>query len=115
MGFGYKFCEIYLKSENSYSPEAHAWLRRVRVCLMEEFASADQQNRSRTCRLVRSESFRSHVGCYVETGFCDLKSKDVLQVFWAMKSSARHLEIYQDAQGIVRACAAFGKPVPALW
>lgn len=115
VGFGHKFCKIYLDTEKNYSEEANGWLRRVRVCLMEEFANADQQNRSRTCDQVKAESFRSHVGCYVETGFCDLKASDVFQIFWAMKSSAKHIEIFQDAKGIAKACAAAGKPIPALW
>lgn len=115
VGFGHKFCQIYLDTENNYSQEAHGWLRRVRVCLMQEFEKADEQNRSRSCDMVKSESFRSHVGCYVDTGFCDLKAYDVFQIFWAMKSSAKHIEIFQDAQGIAKACAAVGKPVPTFW
>jgi hypothetical protein len=112
IGFGFKFCQIYLHSEKNYSPAAHAWLRRVRVCLMEEFAKTDAENPGRTCGEIKSEGFGSHVGCYVKTGFCELSGVDYLQIFWAMRSSMIHAEIYEDAYGVAKVCAQRGHDLP---
>ncbi|MBS1971023.1 MAG: hypothetical protein JSU04_11985 [Bdellovibrionales bacterium] len=115
VGFGFKFCQIYLHSEKNYSPAAHTWLRRVRVCLMEEFAKADIENSRRTCSEIKGDGFESHAGCYVKTGFCELSGADYLQIFWAMKSSAIHAEIFKDAHSVAKACAHRGNPVPAFF
>jgi hypothetical protein len=105
LGFGFKFCQVYLQTQQNYSPAAHAWLQRVRVCLMNEFTKEEAENPSRTCREIKSQSFHSHVGCYVRTGFCELTGMDHLRIFWAMRSSFHHLEILRDAQGIAKGCA----------
>lgn len=112
LGFGFKFCQIYLDSEQNYSPAAYQWLRRVRVCLMQQYAQVESHSTQRSCGEIKADSFHSHVGCYVDTGFCELSGLDYIQIFWAMKSSARHAEIYKDAQGIFKACAFRKGPSP---
>jgi len=116
IGFGFKFCQIYLNGEKSYSPKAHEWLRKVRICLMEKFNETEKEtNGVRTCGAIKSDSFHSHVGCYVKTGFCELSLKDKAQIFWAMRSSLIHTEIYQDAIGVSKACDQRNPaPVPAF-
>lgn len=115
VGFGFKFCQIYLDRENHYSPAAHAWLRRVRVCLMEEFAKTDLEHPGRTCSAVKSDGFGSHAGCYVKTGFCELSGVDYIQIFWAMKSSVIHAEIFKDARSVAKACAQRGFHAPEIF
>lgn len=110
IGFGFKFCQIFLNSEQNYSQPAHEWLRRVRVCLMNDF---ERPNDTRNCGQIKSDSFGSHVGCYVQTGFCELNAFDKMQIFWAMRASAVHPEIYSDADGVLKACAEKSKTTPS--
>lgn len=105
LGFGFKFCQVFLNTEHRYSPEAHLWLRQVRVCLMETYVEAQSAQPQRTCGEIKSQSFRSHVGCYEETGFCELRTQDQMKIFWALRESVIYPEVYQDAQAVLRTCA----------
>lgn len=109
LGFGFKFCQIFLNTEDSYSPEAHAWLRRVRVCLMEAFVEANdhaEEGTVRTCKVIKTDGFDSHLGCYVKTGFCDLSTWDQFKISWQMRNSFIHPEVVADGLSVLKACAS---------
>lgn len=111
LGFGFKICQIFLHSEQEYSSPARQWLRQVRVCLMEEFQKANDSG-PRICQDIKRDSFRSHVGCYVSTGFCELSAHDQAQIFWPMRSSLIYSEVLQDIYSIAQICASRIKPNP---
>lgn len=77
--FANRYCERYrLVSEPEASPEAQAWLRRVRRCLI---LALDEKDQSNNCESIEQNGFDSHPSCYVQTGFCDLSPADWLLVF----------------------------------
>ncbi|HEY8270300.1 MAG TPA: hypothetical protein VIG33_05385 [Pseudobdellovibrionaceae bacterium] len=104
LGFGFKICQIFLNSEQNYSTEARNWLRKVRVCLMQEFPEADDSV-TRTCGEIKTTSFHSHVGCYISTGFCELSIAEQMQIFWPMRGSLIYTEVLRDAYSIAQVCA----------
>ncbi len=59
---------------------------------------------ARTCGEIKKKSFSSHVDCYVSTGFCDLSAKDKLQIFWPMRTSFVHPEVFSDAYSVAQIC-----------
>jgi hypothetical protein len=105
LGFGFRFCQVFLNTEKSYSPEAQTWLRKVRVCLMKKFQEANAYE-ERTCREIKTISFRSHVGCYVSTGYCHLKANDKFQIFWALRTSLIYPEVFHDAYAVTQVCSS---------
>jgi hypothetical protein len=111
LAFGHKFCQEFLNTENDYSPEAHEWLRRVRVCLMNQLQEITSQD-SLTCKDLKSEGFHSHAGCYVSTGFCELSPQDQTRIAWAEKKSFIHHEVIGDAFRVNNLCAIKKGPPP---
>lgn len=104
LGYGFKFCQVFLNTEREYSLPAKSWLRRVRVCLMESFKRVNGDTH-KTCRKVKNDSFRSHIGCYKRTGFCDLRSSDRLQIIWALRNSVIYPEAIRDGLAVMETCA----------
>jgi hypothetical protein len=85
VGFGYHYCNAFrLVTEAHVSPEAQAWLVRVRRCLIESMDSAPFEG---DCDAVRTQAYASHEACYVETGFCDLSVGDWLRVLNTVRLS----------------------------
>lgn len=86
--FGLKNCENFLEKEEEMSPSAQAWMPRVRLCLQAELfqitdqvqADAPIWSSAKTCKKIKKEAFKSHVDCYVETGFCELSWSDRLKI-----------------------------------
>ncbi|WP_413288519.1 hypothetical protein [Bdellovibrio sp. HCB337] len=105
LGFGFKFCQIFLDTEQTYSVDAHAWLRRVRVCLMDSMNELSE-NGPRSCKQIKDEGFRSHLGCYVDTGFCELSFADQWVISWSMRTSFVHPEVIRDGVAVMQACSS---------
>jgi hypothetical protein len=78
MRFAHRYCLRYrLVSEPEGSPEAQAWLKRIRRCLVEVI---DRDVPGDDCDTMRQRGFDSHPECYVSTGFCDLSVSDWMLV-----------------------------------
>jgi hypothetical protein len=112
LAFGHKFCQEFLSTEQNYSPEAHAWLRRVRVCLMNKLQEITEQD-GLTCKDIKRDGFRSHADCYVTTGFCELSPRDQGKIAWAERRSFLHREVIMDAIRVNHLCAVKKAPIPA--
>lgn len=105
LGFGFKFCQAFLHSETQYSPKAQDWLRQVRVCLMKASLEVNSSE-TKTCGQVKKDSFRSHLGCYRDTGFCDLSKRDKLKILWTLRSSFVHREALRQAYLVTQECSS---------
>lgn len=113
VGFGFKFCQLFLNTEKNYSNEAYGWLRRVRVCLMDSMNEIVSRGR-KSCDQIKDEGFRSHLGCYIDTGFCDLSLRDQWKISWAMRTSFIHREVIRDGLSVMQACASNIRTEPNL-
>jgi len=78
IGFGYKYCTKFSKYINKFSLTGQFWLFDAKVCLQK--ATLEVSRKGLSCRQVKKASFKSHVPCYIDAGFCDLPLKDKFQV-----------------------------------
>ncbi len=75
LGYAGRYCERFaLVTEPQVSPAASAWLMRVRRCLVERLDT--QVPTDVSCETLWTKGTRSHVECYLDTGFCGLSPKD---------------------------------------
>jgi hypothetical protein len=75
VGYGARYCRRYAQvTEPSVSPEAAAWLQRVRRCLVTWLE--DNVPYDASCSEIEALGPDSHAVCYVETGFCELSIAD---------------------------------------
>jgi len=78
LNFGHRLCEKYLRLEPEARDAVQLWFPKVRFCLQEylEVNSGSFLD----CKDLREKALDSHVGCYAQTGFCELSAKDERQI-----------------------------------
>lgn len=103
LGFGFRFCRVFLESQESYSPQAHQWLKDVRVCLMNALENTTSE---KTCGDIRRKAFHQHIDCYMSTGFCDIQNQEKLRIVWGLRQSFLQKSVIQDAYAVAKLCAA---------
>lgn len=94
-------CLQYLKAQNQTSQEIQEFFPKVRFCLQNEIY---QMGSRVTCESLEQIAVRSHVDCYLATGFCDLS--------WVSRTELTMMTLPQflkpiwivTAQKILRAC-----------
>jgi hypothetical protein len=103
IGFGEKYCKIYLKSEPQYTSEGQIFLQTVRRCLKEQIETSYQEF---TCQNAKSIAIRKHVDCYVQSGYCQLGNEDKSKVFVsALASILTEPLIIQTGLEVEQACS----------
>ena len=75
ISYGYKFCHNFL-NVNMKTEKGKQWLMDTRLCLQQRVIESKQTN----CQDLWEDSIRDHVNCYIETGYCDLSSKEKTKV-----------------------------------
>lgn len=94
-------CVKYLKAQNQTSREIQEFFPKVRYCLQNEIY---QMGSRVTCENLEQVAIKSHVDCYLATGFCDLS--------WASRTELTLMTLRQflnpiwivTAQKILKAC-----------
>lgn len=104
MNFGEKYCKKFLYNEENFSPRVQSWLQDVRLCLQERTLELTQQS---SCKNLYREAMHSHVGCYVDTGFCDLSFLERSHVFWYLRYALRSSNTWLEAHQLFKACRQF--------
>lgn len=84
LAYGYKFCRMFLNETQEFSEPSKKWMSKVRYCLQNEIK---QGTDVLSCQENRRFAMDSHVGCYVETGFCQLSLKDRASIIWMLRSA----------------------------
>lgn len=82
------YCKAYENRKGYFSVQAKKWIGKTRECLQKHLVPFLRAYSSPTCKKIKEAAFRSHVPCYVDEGFCDLKCYDFPQVLWTIKESA---------------------------
>lgn len=97
--FGYRYCRVFEKRQATFSLDAQPVLERIRSCLM---LAMDEANP--TCESTEEIGFGSHLGCYVENGFCEMSQSDKLHILWVVRSQILNPKFRRVARAIDRAC-----------
>jgi hypothetical protein len=96
--FGLPYCKKYFLvdfDDRSFGP-------RVRQCLQE--AIRDRMD-GLSCSALESAAIRSHVDCYVASGYCALGFSDRLRIARAIEPKDLSLDIGKTLANIERACS----------
>lgn len=82
IGFGYYFCNKFgplMEKWTTQDPKT-VWSFEVRRCLQRELLNYTNKNAESSCQEIQDFAFDSHRGCYVESGFCQLKLNDQKEI-----------------------------------
>lgn len=97
--FGDRYCRAFEKREVEFSSAARPVLSRIRGCLILEMDA-----KRPTCSTSETIGYESHVGCYVEQGFCGLSREDKLRILWVVRAEITKSKFRSVANRILRAC-----------
>lgn len=103
LGFGFRFCQVFLNTQETYSSRGHQWLKDVRLCLMNALESTANE---KTCGDIRRKAFHQHIDCYTSTGFCDIEGHEKLRIMWGLRQSFVQKAVIQDAYAVAKLCAS---------
>lgn len=84
--FGYKFCT---KSENQLmqnmpDDQGRRWVLDTMKCLQQ--ALSDQLDESEiSCQKIKKTGYATHLGCYIQSGYCDLPKQDRSEIIKLLK------------------------------
>lgn len=109
--FGAPYCKVFLRDQAQFSWRSQAWLQSVRLCLQERIGEVSARQ---TCSGIYSEAMHSHVGCYVDTGFCQLSTREKFRVYWYLKGALRDARTWQEAKLLNEACIRTYGPEAAV-
>jgi hypothetical protein len=102
-GFGEKYCLKFEKVKTKFTAVGEQWIESTRNCLIEKLGPNIDV---KSCREIKNESFREHLSCYVESGFCQLSKTDRKQVYktiwpslWRVRSIKAGIAIKKICKG----------------
>lgn len=98
--FGDHYCRLFVKDEAAYSAKGKAFLAGVRACLLK---TLDQQKQL-TCSNVRQIAIRTHIPCYVQSGFCDLPFFDRQRILGSVWTEIKSPDFFDAAMAIQGHC-----------
>lgn len=99
---GLYYCQKFLFHESDFSPASQKWLRASRLCLQQR--SQHLASTGLTCDQMRDEALDTHVGCYVDTGFCELTVQERNKIYWNLSSSLMYPAIWKQVFKIGQIC-----------
>ncbi len=73
IGFGKKYCTKFDKYSYKFSNEGKRWIEDVRSCLIDNLGITSDVL---SCRKFKKEQIKSHIPCYLDSGYCSLSTKD---------------------------------------
>lgn len=81
-GFGEKYCLRFDKKKSKFSQQGQDFISKTRNCLIQNLINIPNEM---SCKKLKKKSFKDHIGCYVEGGYCDLPKadrKELYKVAW---------------------------------
>lgn len=98
--FGDHYCRLFVKDESAYSAAGKKFLAGVRSCLMK---TLDRQ-KDLSCNNVRQIAIKTHIPCYVQSGFCDLSFFDRQRILGSVWTEIKNPDFFDAAMAIQGHC-----------
>jgi hypothetical protein len=78
IGFGQKFCQVFEREVDKFSPQGQEFLWTNMQCLQNRLVLPYVLINTRDCSNLKQSALDSHAPCYIKSGFCDLPFTDKL-------------------------------------
>ncbi len=101
ISFGKRYCLRYESRMDHFTENGKIWINEVKKCLIDEMAKFEEDL---TCSQLRKRAFKSHVPCYVKSGFCELSFYDKRMAIKTIWPSIRNVHILASGINTLRAC-----------
>ena len=98
--FAIPYCYKYKKDQPNYSSRGQIFLTKARYCLQEQIEFMDD----RTCKTIRPYAVNSHIGCYLNAGFCELNLAEKMRITWIASSELIHSDVRRAGLETMKLC-----------
>ena len=102
-GFAIPYCYKYQADQKNYSDRGQIFLSKVRYCLqvkIEDFTNENQY----ACKDLREYAIHSHIGCYLNSGFCELSMAEKMRIVLTAKSDLIHGDVRKAGLETMKLC-----------
>ncbi|KAJ3288916.1 hypothetical protein HDU76_007606, partial [Blyttiomyces sp. JEL0837] len=79
IGYGDHFCHEFAARAPVFSPKAKTWMWNVMYCLQTALIPT-LTTPNMTCQSIHDFALKTHLGCYVDNGLCDLSPLDWIAI-----------------------------------
>ncbi len=100
--FGHRLCQKYLVAQPTMRPAVKLWFPKIRYCLQNYLENS--RGTIRGCDDLHKRAINSHVGCYVQTGFCNLDFMDQADILAVTSTDILNLDILGLSFRVKAAC-----------
>jgi hypothetical protein len=107
--FGYKYCSDskFGLLQKMKTREGQNWTRSVYTCLQKRSLENSEKilESENKCRDLQQASYNSHVDCYFEAGFCDLKLTEKEKIFNLIKKEIFSSQSIKQGLDLLKRCS----------
>lgn len=100
-GFGQKYCLRFQHNQVKFSDQGQLFIERTRNCLINHL---DKMDSSVKCSKIKKQSFKDHIPCYIESGFCSLSNHDRKELYKTIWPSLWRAKVLISGIKMIRIC-----------
>jgi hypothetical protein len=100
--FAIPYCYKYKADQKNYSERGQIFLSQVRYCLQEKLE--DFSHDQPLCKDLRTYAIYSHIGCYLNSGFCELSMTEKMRIILTAKSDLIHGDVRKAGLETMKLC-----------
>jgi hypothetical protein len=101
LAFGRRFCLRYGANISKFSENGKSWIENVRQCLIREMETFESDL---SCSELQNKAFKSHIPCYVKSGFCELSLSDKRKIMQTLWPSLGNPQVISDGMAVLKSC-----------
>lgn len=106
LAYGYKYCRVFLTQTSHFPQTSKEWMYKTRYCLQKKL---QYETRELECSEDRKIAMDSHVGCYIQSGFCQLSIKERAEIIWLLRSAFIQPMTYVEGLEVEYQCSVMGQ------
>jgi hypothetical protein len=102
--FGERLCNMFLRTDDEFSPAGRRWLRAIRRCLQDELVFA--VDAPLECNALEDRAYDAHSRCYTDPhhSICDLSLGDRFRLTELLGKELLNARAFEQIQAVVAAC-----------
>lgn len=105
IGYGHHYCKRFTqKNIERFTPQGQLFLLKNAQCLQNKLEDFAKLNPSASCQEINDFAIQTHMNCYQQSGFCQLRNFDKLSVLAVIRREVKYRYVRKMAAQMLRYC-----------
>lgn len=106
LGYGFKYCNAFMKRYSSFSDIGKEWVTATCFCLQNVLLPVVNGDGTQTCASIKDFAISSHGGCYTNTkpSICDIPLTDLPTLFVIIVKELVNPESWRTIMDVASKC-----------